>query len=479
MNSEISKKYTLVLAFVPILVLIVLLSLNVLYFGDDTLGGSNQIALLVSAGIVGLIAHKKGIAWDDIKVGIMKSIDTAMPAMLILLLIGALAGTWMISGVIPTLIYYGLDVLNPNIFLFATVVVTAIVSVSTGSSWSTVATIGVALMGIGMALGINEGLVAGAVISGSYFGDKVSPLSDTTNLAPAMAGTDLFTHIKYMMITTVPSVVITLILFLVIGFNHEFANIDQNVLEVKTAIEHSFVISPWLFLVPALLFGIIILKVPPLPALMFGTLLGVVAALVFQPELVSSIGASGSYLQDSYVVSMKAMFGSIKIETESAALADLFHSSGMEGMLHTIWLIISAMVFGGSLEASGMLKRITDAIISKVKSTFSLVASTVGTCIFFNLTTSDQYIAIVVPGKMYADIYKEKGIMPEVLSRTLEDSGTVTSVLIPWNTCGATQSAVLGVSVWTYAPYAFFNIISPIMTLIIVALNYRIRRIVD
>ena len=477
MNTDSSKRYSLGLAFFPILILIILLSLNVLFFGDDTLSGSNQIALIISAGIVGLIAHKKGVAWSDIKIGIMKSIDTAMPAMLILLLIGALAGTWMISGVIPTLIYYGLDVLNPNIFLFATVVVTAIVSVSTGSSWSTVATIGVALMGIGMALGINEGIVAGAVISGAYFGDKISPLSDTTNLAPAMAGTDLFTHIKYMMITTVPSISIALILFLIIGFNHEFADIEQNILDVQTAIDHSFIISPWLFVVPLLLFGIIILKVPPLPSLMFGTLTGAAAALIFQPELIKSIGGYESYWEDAYVVTLKAMFGSIKIETESAALADLFHSTGMEGMLHTIWLIISAMVFGGSLDASGMLKRITDAIISKVKSTFSLVASTVGTCIFFNLTTSDQYISIVVPGKMYADIYKEKNLKPEVLSRTLEDSGTVTSVLIPWNTCGATQSAVLGVSVWAYAPYAFFNIVSPFMTLLAVAINYKIRRI--
>ena len=474
-----SKLYSLSLAFFPILILIGLLVLNVMFFGDNTLGGSNQIALLVSAGIVGLIAHRKGIDWLDIKAGITKSIDTAMPAMLILLLIGSLAGTWMISGVIPTLIYYGLDVLNPNIFLFASVIVTAIVAVSTGSSWSTVATIGVALMGIGMALGIDEGIVAGAVISGAYFGDKISPLSDTTNLAPAMAGTDLFTHIKYMMITTVPSIVIALILFLIIGFNHEFANIEQNVIDVKTAIDQSFVISPWLFLIPILLFGVIMLKVPPLPALMFGTVIGGIAAIIFQPELIREIGGYDNYWESSYVAIMKAMFGDVKIETESAALADLFHSSGMEGMLNTIWLITAAMSFGGALEASGMLKRITNAIISKVKSTFSLVASTVGTCIFFNLTTSDQYIAIVVPGKMYADIYKEKGLKPEVLSRTLEDSGTVTSVLIPWNTCGATQSAVLGVSVWSFAPYAFFNIISPFMTLLIVGLNYRIRRISD
>lgn len=475
MNSKIY--YPLWLAFLPIFVLIGLLSLNVIFFGDDTLGGSNQIALLLSAGIVSIIAIRKGLKWPDIKLGITKSIDTAMPAMLILLLIGSLAGTWMISGVIPTLIYYGLDILNPNIFLFASVIVTAIVSVSTGSSWSTIATIGVALMGIGMALGIDEGLVAGAVISGAYFGDKISPLSDTTNLAPAMAGTDLFTHIRYMMITTVPSICIALILFLVIGLNHEFVNIEQNIIEVKAAINQSFNISPWLFLVPVLLFVVIILKVPPLPSLMFGTLIGGIAAIVFQPDLIQAIGTFDSFWENAYTAVMRAMFGEVQIHTESLALTDLFHSTGMQGMLNTIWLIISAMVFGGSLEASGMLKRITDAILSRVRSTFSLVASTVGTCIFFNLTTSDQYIAIVVPGKMYSDIYKEKGLKPEVLSRTLEDAGTVTSVLIPWNTCGATQSAVLGVSVWTYAPYAFFNLISPFMSLLIVALNYKIRRI--
>lgn len=473
------SSYPLWLAMIPILVLIGLLTLNVLFFGDDTLSGSNQIALLVSASLVAIIAHRKGYKWATIKSGILKNINTAMPAMLILLLIGSLAGTWMVSGVIPTLIYYGLDILNPSTFLFATVIVTAIVSVSTGSSWSTVATIGVALMGIGIALGIHKGVVAGAIISGAYFGDKVSPLSDTTNLAPAMAGTDLFTHIKYMMITTVPSLIITLILFLVIGFNHEFKDINQNILQVKTTIEESFSISPWLFLVPISLFIVILMKVPPLPSLMFGTLLGGVSTLIFQPELVTQFGGKSIFWENAYIVFMKSMFGEIKIETTSTVLSELFHSTGMYGMLKTIWLIISAMVFGGSLEASGMLKKITDVILSKVKSTFSLVASTVGTCIFFNLTTSDQYIAIVVPGRMYANIYKEKNLKPELLSRTLEDSGTVTSVLIPWNTCGATQSAVLGVSVWAYAPYAFFNIISPLMTLFVAAINYKIRRIVS
>jgi NhaC family Na+:H+ antiporter len=474
---EKAIKYSLGLALLPVFVLMVLLTLNVYWFGDDTLGGANQIALLLSAAVVSIIARAKGMNWFKVREGILKSIDTAMPAMLILLLIGSLAGTWMVSGVIPTMVYYGLMIVHPPVFLVATVIVTAIVSVSTGSSWSTVATIGVALMGIGSALGISEGLVAGAIVSGSYFGDKISPLSDTTNLAPAMAGTDLFTHVRYMLYTTVPTMLLTLIIFAIIGFNLEFKAIDANIAQVQQSILDSFNVSPWLFLVPIVLFAVILLKLPPLPSLLFGTLLGGIFALWFQPEIMAQIGRGTNLWENAYKSFFKAMFGEVRIEASSPIIADLFHSKGMQGMLNTIWLIISAMVFGGALEASGMLKRITDAIISRIKSTFSLVASTVGTCMFFNLTTSDQYIAIVVPGKMYAEVYREKGLKPEVLSRTLEDAGTVTSVLIPWNTCGATQSTVLGVSVWAYAPYAFFNIISPLMTMLVAALNYKIRRI--
>ena len=472
-----SDKYSFLLAISPIIFLVILLALNVYFFGDDTLGGANQIVLLLSAGVVSLIAFWKKVPWQEIKTGIIKSINTAMPAMLILLMIGALSGSWMVSGVIPTLIYYGLDVLNPKIFLFATVIVTAIISLSTGSSWSTVATIGIALLGIGTALGISKGLVAGAIISGAYFGDKMSPLSDTTNLAPAMAGTDLFTHIRYMMITTIPSIVLTLIIFLIIGLNYDFINIEQSVIEVKESINHSFVVSPWLLLPPVILLIIILIKTPPLPALMAGTLVGSLFAFIFQRELIAELAPNHHFLQASYIVLMKSMFGETLIKTDSIYLARLFHSLGMHGMLNTIWLIISAMVFGGSLEASGMLKRITDAIISKINSTFSLVASTLGTCLFFNLTASDQYISIVVPGRMYSDIYKDMNLKPELLSRSLEDSGTVTSVLIPWNTCGATQAAVLGVPTISYAPFAFFNIISPLMSLLIVAFGYKIRKI--
>ena len=470
------KQVSLFSALIPLVFLIAFLSFNVFIFGDDTLSGANQIALLLSAAIAAIISYKNGYAWSKLRTGIIKNISTAMPSMLILLLIGALAGTWLISGVVPAMIYYGLQILNPKIFLVATVIISAAVSLATGSSWSTVATIGVALLGIGTTIGINEGVVAGAVISGAYFGDKISPLSDTTNLAPAMAGTDLFTHIKYMMITTIPSLIITLIIFLIIGFNLELSQTQTNVSEVLLAIESKFNISGYLFIVPVVLLIIIIKKVPPMPALLVGTLLGVLFAVVFQPQVLIEIsGETESFIKAAYITSMKAMYGAISISTENDVINKLFSTRGMGGMLNTIWLIISAMVFGGVMDAGDMLKKITSSIIKLAKSTVSLVATTVGTCLFFNVTASDQYISIVVPGRMFKDVYKERGYQPQLLSRTLEDSGTVTSVLIPWNTCGATQAGVLGVSTLAYLPYAFFNIISPIMSIFIAAIGYKIK----
>ena len=400
-----------------------------------------------------------------------------MPSILILLLIGSLAGTWLISGVVPALIYYGLDIINPKLFLFTAVVVSSIVSVATGSSWSTIATIGVALLGIGKAIGINEAVVAGAIISGAYFGDKMSPLSDTTNLAPAMAGTDLFTHIKYMTITTVPTMTITLIIFLVIGFNYDFSTATIDVQNVKMAIDGTFSTNPLLFLVPAILFTVIILKVPPLPSLLIGTLLGGIFAVIFQPQIIRQIaGGIENYAIASYYSVMQAMFGNISLTTPDENVNELLSTSGMHGMLDTVWLILSAMIFGGVMESAGLLKRITQPIIKYTKSAGGLVSSTVATCIFFNTTASDQYISLVVPGRMFRKTYEDKGFKPELLSRTLEDSGTVTSVLIPWNTGGATQSRVLGVDTWAYAPYAFFNIISPLMSILFAYLNIKIRR---
>ena len=471
------KKTPYLLAILPILFLIGLLSINVYLYGDDSLGGSNQLSLLFSAAFAAIIGILYGNKWKDILEGISKSIKSVTPSIIILLLIGSLAGTWLISGIVPAMIYYGLQILNPEIFLFATAIIAAIVSLATGSSWSTIATIGIALLGIGQALGFPVGLIGGAIISGAYFGDKMSPLSDTTNLAPAMAGTDLFTHIKYMMYTTIPSFSISLILFLIIGFSSDISG-TQNIDELLQTLNTSFNITPWLFVVPVLVIILIVKKTPAIPALLAGSVLGGVFAVLFQPNIITEISGEASVtISSSYKAVINAMSTDISITTNNNQINDLLTSGGMYGMLNTIWLIICAMIFGGILEVTGLLKRIAEPIINYAKSTGSLVATTTGTCIFFNITASDQYISIVVPGRMFADSYKEKGLSPENLSRTLEDSGTVTSVLVPWNTCGATQSAVLDVATLSYLPYCFFNLISPIMTIIYAYLGINIKKL--
>ena len=477
MSAKKIRTPSMLLSLLPIAVLIVLLTLNVKYFRDNTLSGANQIALIMAAAVAGVIAVSLGYRWLFIRERVIKGIGTAMPAILILFLIGSLAGTWMISGVVPMLIYYGLEILHPKIFLFAAVVICSVVSISTGSSWSTVATIGVALLGIGKALGFNEAMIAGAIISGAYFGDKMSPLSDTTNLAPAVAGTDLFTHVRYMVITTVPSLGITLLIFLIIGFTIDLDTITTNADAVQAAIKAKFNVTPLLLIVPAMLIYIIVKKVPPLPSLLAGTLLGAIFAIIFQPHILEEIaGTGGSFIKQAYIATTRTMFGSVAVTTGDLSVDELLRTKGMAGMLNTVWLIICAMVFGGIMEACGMLKTITGRLMKFVHNAGTLVGSTVATCLFFNVTASDQYLAIVVPGRMYAKKFRDMGFKPELLSRTLEDSGTVTSVLVPWNTCGATQSSVLGVSTWAYAPYCFFNIISPFMSIFIAAINYKIRR---
>ncbi len=496
--SRRKKSLSLFQSLLPILFLVVFLAINVVVFGDDTLAGSNQIILLLASAIASAIAVYHGLTWEKISEAIVTSIGKAMPAMLILLLIGSLAGTWLLSGTVPAMIYYGLKIIHPKVFLLTAVIVSGVVSLATGSSWSTIATIGVALLGIGKALGFHEGLVAGAIISGAYFGDKMSPLSDTTNLAPAVAGTDLFTHIRYMTVTTVPSIVLAVLIFGVLGFVVELNDVETNISGVLEAIGNSFNISPWLLLVPVVLVLIIIKKVPPLPALMIGTLVGGVFALIFQHETVVQVGstegiknvegvigalgnvfgqADGSYFFSAYKAFMISMFGELSLSSENEIVSELFSTSGMSGMLNTVWLILSAMVFGGTMHAAGMLTRITNSVIKLAKSTGGLITSTIGTSVFFNLTASDQYISIVVPGEMYAESYKKRGLKPEVLSRTLEDGGTITSVLVPWNTCGATQSKVLGVSTWAYLPYCFFNLINPLMAVAMAYLGYRIRKV--
>ncbi len=484
--SQNSTKHTtakkpelsIISALIPVFLLIGMLAYNVFVYEDDALGGSNQFILLLGAAMAAIVGAFNGVDYKQMVEEVSKNIKETTGPILILLMVGALAGTWLLSGVIPTMIYYGLQLLNPTIFLAACVVICAVISIATGSSWTTSATVGIALIGIAKALDISLGMTAGAVLSGAYFGDKLSPMSDTTNLAPAMAGTDLFTHIRYMTITTVPTIVVTLVVFIIIGITMDTSG-QADATTILADIEHSFDVSPWLFAVPLVVIALIIKKTPPLIALLIGTLLAAGFALVFQPELVVLISGSESLtFQSAYQGLMNAITVDITIPTDNKNLEDLFAAGGMKGMLGTIWLIICAMVFGGIMDAIGALEAISKALLNLFKSTFGLFASTVASCITLNATASDQYLAIVVPGKMFAKAYKDKGLAPENLSRTLEDSGTVTSVLIPWNTCGAYHSGVLGVPVIDYLAYAIFSYLSPFMTLLFAAVGYKIRKIV-
>ena len=472
------KSPTTFQALFPIIFLVILLSINVSIFGDDSLSGSIQIVLILSSAVASIIAFNLGFSWLDIQKGIVKSINSSLPSILILFLVGSLAGSWLLSGVVPAFIYYGIQILNAKIFLFAACVICIVVSMATGSSWTTSATIGIALIGIGRALDISDGLVAGAILSGAYFGDKMSPLSDTTNLAPAMAGSDLISHIKYLSLTTVPSIIISLVIFIVLGFNISDSIGLNNAEIISSAIKEKFYISPVLFIVPLTVIILIYNKIKAVPALFVGVILGSVFALIFQSGLVVDVSNSETLSSKAlFSGTMISLYGSISINTSNPLVTDLLSSSGMFGMLDTIWLVICAMIFGGVMEKAGFLKQITSIILNKIKSSGSLISSTAGTCIFFNLTASDQYLSIVVPGKMYSSIYKEKGLAPENLSRTLEDGGTVTSVLVPWNTCGAYHASVLNVATLTYLPFCFFNLISPIMTILFAYLKIKIKRI--
>lgn len=444
-------------------------------YGDDALSGSNQVILLIAAFIAGGIGILNGTNVEDILERIKANVKDTSSAIYILILIGGLAGTWLVGGIVPAMIYYGLDLINATFFLPTAVIISALVSLSTGSSWSTTATVGIALMGIGQTMGIPVAIVAGSVISGAYFGDKLSPLSDTTNLAPAMAGTDLFTHIRYMLYTTVPSLIISLILFTVIGSRYSNSTLNAaEIAEVQGLIAETYTITPWVFIVPVAVIALIARKTDALVAIGFGILGGLVVAFLFQTPLLTSLG-NGEF--PMYETAMRSVYGDISIPSENPILADLLSSSGMSGMMGTVWLILSAMAFGGAMEACGFLATITQAIVGLAKNTASLITSTLVACGVLNVTASDQYLAIVVPGRMFKDVYKDRKLAPENLSRTLEDSGTVTSVLIPWNTCGAYQSSVLGVATGEYFMYAFFNLLSPIMTLIYAWFGLKIRKI--
>ncbi len=469
-------------ALLPVFVLVVMLAYNVYVFGDDALSGSNQFILLLGGAVAAFVGFRNKTTYEQMLSAVGSNLKSTAGAILILLLVGALAGTWLVSGIIPSMIYYGLKILHPSIFLPATVIICSVISVATGSSWTTSATVGIALIGIGETIGMAPGMVAGAVLSGAYFGDKMSPLSDTTNLAPAMAGAELFDHIRYMAYTTVPSIVLTLLVFigLSLSFRPEAAT---DTTEILTAISQTFYIGPVLFLVPLAVIFLIVRKTPPVIALLAGTLLGGLFALFFQqPVLASYLGeelveAGALSFRQAYQGIMQAITVEVAIATSNADLNDLFSSGGMAGMLGTIWLIICAMVFGGVMEAIGALERISQSLLKLATSTFSLFASTVASCLALNVTASDQYLAIVVPGKMFAKAYEDRGLAPENLSRTLEDAGTVTSVLIPWNTCGAYQSGVLGVGVGEYFFYAIFNYLSPFMTLLFAAFGIKIKQL--
>lgn len=473
-----SRPVPLLLALLPVALLVALLGINVTVFGDGGLEGPNQLALLAAAALALVIGMRQGQGYSHLLEQVVRSIGTALGAILILLLIGALAGTWLISGVVPAMLHHGLLLLTPKVFLVAACLVCAVVSLATGSSWSTAATVGIALMGIGKALGFHEGLVAGAVISGAYFGDKLSPLSDTTNLAPAVSGAQLFDHIRYMLNTTLPSLGIALLLFGGIGLQGGGGAVES--LEgMHTAILERFHIGWWLYLVPLTVLVLIARRMPALPALFIGAVLGGLFAMLFQPQLLQELGGAASgQVWPHYRAVLGAMGSGASVVTGHAVVDELLTTGGMAGMLKTVWLVLCAMVFGGAMEGAGLLQRITQAVMRGVRGDASLIATTSASCVFVNVTASDQYLSIVLPGRMFEPVYRARGLAPKVLSRTLEDSGTVTSALVPWNTCGAYMSGVLGVATFTYLPFCFFNLASPLMTVLLGALGWRIARTV-
>ncbi|MDB4240611.1 sodium:proton antiporter, partial [Flavobacteriaceae bacterium] len=449
-TSQVKINLSLTESLFPIILLIIFLSFNVYVYGDDAMGGSNQFILLIGAAAGIGLGLFKGFIFKNMMSQVAENLKSVTGAIVILLFVGALSGTWLISGIIPSMIYYGLNILHPSIFLPACLIICAIISIATGSSWTTSATVGIALIGISKAIGIPVEMSAGAIISGAYFGDKLSPLSDTTNLAPAISGSDLFTHIKYLTITTIPTITISLLIFIILNFYMVSSGPTDNTILLE-AISQTFNITPLIFIVPSIVIILIIKKTPPIIALFTGTILGAIFALIFQQDILVQLSDYDSLtFEGAYSAVVNSITVDTNIESGNLELNDLFTSGGMLGMMNTIWLVISAMVFGGVMESIGALRTITTSLLNLGKSTFSLFASTAGSCLAINLTTSDQYLAIVIPGKMFEKAFKEKNLAPENLSRTLEDTGTVTSVLIPWNSCGAYQSSVLGVSVLDY-----------------------------
>ena len=467
-------------SLLPVLFLIVMLASSVVFFGSDSSYGPNQIALILSAAVAALIGLKHGYTWKQLEKGIVHGISLSTGALLILLVVGSLIGTWILAGVVPTMIYYGLMILHPSVFYAAACAICALVAVATGSSWTTASTVGIALVGIATALGLNVGIAAGAIISGSYFGDKLSPLSDTTNLAPAMAGTDLFTHIRHMLWTTVPSIAIALVAFTIIGLMSS-ARGTADLTEINSALREGFVIGPHLLLPPVVVLVLVIKKMPAFPALLIGALVGGLFAVIFQQAAVLTY--VGETDLPRFFALLKgfwsAMFTSYSASTSSEALNELLNRGGMGSMLNTVWLIMAAMTFGGVMETTKMLQRIAKGILSLAHSTGSLIAATLATSIGMNIVASDQYIAIVIPGRMFRAEFERRRLKPKNLSRCLEDAGTLTSPMIPWNTCGAFMASSLGVATIVYLPFCFFNMLNPVISAIYGFTGFTIEKYAD
>ncbi|MGJ8693888.1 MAG: Na+/H+ antiporter NhaC [Thalassotalea sp.] len=466
-------------ACIPMLALMCLLIVAVNFFGDSSSSGPNQIGLLLSMGVAIVIGLSNGFRWHGIEKAIIHGISISMGAILILLSVGALIGTWLLSGTVPTMIYYGLQILNPDWFYAAACIICGIVAMSIGSSWTTAATIGVALIGISQGLELSAPITAGAVISGAYFGDKISPLSETTNLAPAVAGSELFAHIRYMLWTTIPSISTALILFLFLGFSETSAVSTTAIAELNQQLEQQYFLSVFNLVPLVVLLLLAIKKVPAFPAVSIGAIIGAIWAYFFQQDLILRLAAdSADVLTANITVIWTALFDGVAIETSNPELNDLLSGGGMASMLNTVWLIMCALSFGAVLEHLGMLKKFVESILKTVKSVGSLITSTVLTCIGTNVMTADQYIAIVMPGRMFKEEYQRRGLDPLVLSRTLEDSGTITSPLIPWNTCGAYMFSVLAVNPLEYVFYCFFNLINPVLAIIYGFVGFNIKKLV-
>ena len=471
------------ISLIPFVVLVTALSIVIYVFGTDALSGASQVALMFAAGVTVVLAMVLyRIPWKTFEDAILDNITSVGTSIVILLLIGAVAGSWMVSGVVPTMIYYGMKVIFPDIFLFASCIISALIAMMTGSSWTTIATVGVALVGIGTAQGYEPGWIAGAIISGAYFGDKVSPLSDTTVLASSSSGTPLFTHIRFMMVTTVPSFVITLVIFLVVSLLHD-DSAAMLAADFSNDLKETFNISPWLFIVPVLTALLIVRKVSAIATLFIAAVIAGIAALIFQPHIIGAVASgispdssSGLSFIDGFKGLFITYYGSTAVETGNDALNSLVATRGMTGMLNTVFLIIAASTFGGTLVGSGMLQSLTDALVRFVKRRVTMVTATVGTGVFANMITGDQYLSILLTSSLYKKLYHERGYESKLLSRSVEDSATVVSVLIPWNSCGMTQATVLKVPTLEYLPYCFFNIISPLMSIFIAAIGYRIVR---